>query len=186
MKNNSDRKKFTTKDIVFIGLFAAILAVLSQLSIPMPSGVPITLQTFAVALTGYFLGKKNAFMSTLVYVLIGAVGVPVFSNFKGGIAAITGVTGGFIIGFIFMALLCGIGSDMNNKILTVVMGIAGLAVTHLFGIIQFTILTDNSFIQSALIVSVPYLIKDVVSVILAMVVGVELKKRIVIKSEKCA
>ncbi|MGN0605682.1 MAG: biotin transporter BioY [Oscillospiraceae bacterium] len=178
MKNHNENKKYSTMDIVMTGLFAAVIAVLSQIAIPMPSGVPVTLQTFAIALTGYFLGKRNAFMSAFIYVLVGAVGMPVFANFKGGIAAITGVTGGFIIGFIFMALLCGIGSESDNRIITIALGIAGLIVDHLFGVIQFTILTDKSFVQSLLVVSVPYLLKDVISVVIAYVLGVEVKKRI--------
>ena len=91
-----NRQKITT--IVLCALFAAITAVLSQIAIPMPSGVPVTLQTFAIALCGFYLCTARATVSTVVYVLLGAVGVPVFSGFKGGIASIVGPTGGFIIG----------------------------------------------------------------------------------------
>ena len=101
-----NRQKITT--IVLCALFAAITAVLSQIAIPMPSGVPVTLQTFAIALCGFYLCTARATVSTVVYVLLGAVGVPVFSGFKGGIASIVGPTGGFIIGFIAMAAISGI------------------------------------------------------------------------------
>ena len=97
-----NRQKITT--IVLCALFAAITAVLSQIAIPMPSGVPVTLQTFAIALCGFYLCTARATVSTVVYVLLGAVGVPVFSGFKGGIASIVGPTGGFIIGFIAMVI----------------------------------------------------------------------------------
>ncbi|MCA5010971.1 biotin transporter BioY, partial [Clostridioides difficile] len=66
-------------------MFAAVLAVISQLSIPMPTGVPITIQIFGVALIGTVLGWKLGFLATLIYILLGAVGLPVFSNFRGGI-----------------------------------------------------------------------------------------------------
>lgn len=101
-----NRQKITT--IVLCALFAAITAILSQIAIPMPSGVPVTLQTFAIALCGFYLCTARATVSTVVYVLLGAVGVPVFSGFKGGIASIVGPTGGFIIGFIAMAAISGI------------------------------------------------------------------------------
>ena len=85
-------KKTNTKTIVMIGMFAAVLAVLSQISIPMPSGVPVTLQTFAVALTGFILGWKYGAISVGIYILLGTVGVPVFSNFSGGLGALFGKT----------------------------------------------------------------------------------------------
>ena len=96
--SSSEKKKMSAKDMAFTGMFAAVIAVLSQIAIPLPSGVPVTLQTFAVALAGYTLGMKLGGLSAIVYVLIGAVGVPVFSGFKGGLGSLTGPTGGFIWG----------------------------------------------------------------------------------------
>ena len=74
---------FTTKGIVMIGVFAAVTAVLAQVSIPTPWGIPITLQTFAVALAGYCLGKYKGMMSVLIYILLGLTGLPVFAGFTG-------------------------------------------------------------------------------------------------------
>lgn len=181
MKNGSIR---TTKNIIFIGLFAAITAVLSQIAIPLPTNVPLTLQTFAVALAGYFLGAVKGTVSMLVYVMLGAVGVPVFANWKGGFAVITGATGGFIVGFIFMALLCGVGSSvfsskkLSGKVLAVLLGIAGLAVCHLLGFGWYAIFAKVSLGKSFMVVSLPYLIKDIGSVIAAYVISEELIKRL--------
>ena len=108
-------KKTNTKTIVMIGMFAAVLAVLSQISIPMPSGVPVTLQTFAVALTGFILGWKYGAISVGIYILLGTVGVPVFSNFSGGLGALFGKTGGFIWGFLFLAGFCGVSHITKKK-----------------------------------------------------------------------
>ena len=91
-------------------VFAALLAVLSQIAIPMPWGIPFTLQTFAVALCGYVLGPAWAPVAVGVYLALGAVGLPVFSGFAGGAASLLNVTGGFLWGFLPMALLCGLGS----------------------------------------------------------------------------
>ena len=84
MNNNAKNK---TKQIVGIGVMTAIIAVLSQITIPLPTHVPVTLQTFAVALAGYFLGWKGGAVSALVYGLLGAIGVPVFAGWSGGFCA---------------------------------------------------------------------------------------------------
>lgn len=85
MKETTAKAKIKTADLVIIALFAAITAVLSQIAIPMPTNVPVTLQTFAVALCGFCLGSKKGTAAILVYILLGAVGIPVFTGFKGGL-----------------------------------------------------------------------------------------------------
>ena len=89
--------------MAYIGLFAVVIAICSWISIP--TVVPFTLQTFAVFLAVAVLGGKRGTLSVIVYVLLGAVGLPVFSGFKGGIGVLLNTTGGYIIGFIFSALL---------------------------------------------------------------------------------
>ena len=172
------KKKISTKDMVQIAMFTAVVAVLSHIAIPMPSGVPVTLQTLAVALCGYVLGSKKGAVSLLVYALLGAVGAPVFANFKGGLGAIAGPTGGFIWGFIFMAFLCGLGIESKHKWLAVVLGIAGVLVCHACGAAQFAIIKGNGFWSSALLVSVPYLVKDFLSVIIALGAAALIRSRI--------
>lgn len=156
--------RIKTADLVMIGVFAALIGVLSQIAIPMPTGVPVTLQTFAVALCGYFLGAKRGAAAVIVYTLLGAVGAPVFTGFKGGFACIGGLTGGFIYGFLAMVLLCGL--SLKSKPLRIALGIAGVIVLHFFGVLQYSLITENGFIQSFLLVSAPYLIKDFISVVL--------------------
>lgn len=166
--------------IILAAMFAAIGAVTSWISIPMPSGVPITLQTFGMALIGYTLGYKYGTLSVGVYVALGTVGVPVFSGFKGGFGVIAGPTGGFIIGFIFMAAICGLCrlnkvkslGYMPKIIISIALGVCGLLVCHLLGVIQFMLLFNDSFIAAALKVSIPYLIKDIISVAAAYFVSV--------------
>lgn len=176
--SSSEKKKMSAKDMAFTGMFAAVIAVLSQIAIPLPSGVPVTLQTFAVALAGYTLGMKAGGLSSLVYVLIGAVGVPVFAGFKGGLGSLTGPTGGFIWGFIIMALLCGLGTDTGKKIPAIALGIAGLLICHLCGAAQFTVIKDGGFLSSVMLVCVPYLLKDFISVGLAFGLALILRSRV--------
>ena len=92
--------------MVLVGMFAAVLAVISPISLPMPTGVPITIQVFGVALVGAVLGSRLGTTATLVYVLLGAIGLPIFANFSGGISSIVGVTGGYIWAWPFMTWLC--------------------------------------------------------------------------------
>ncbi len=163
--------------MVLVAMFAAVGAVTSWISIPMPSGVPITLQTFGMALIGFTLGYKYGTLSVAIYVALGAVGVPVFSGFMGGLGKIVGPTGGFIWGFIIMAFLCGLSklkvfekcNFVLRIVITIALGLLGLAVCHLLGIAQYTFVNTKglSFGAAALLVSVPYLLKDIISVIVA-------------------
>src|SRR5699024_8304087 len=86
--------------MIITSLFAAIISVLAQVSIPMPLGVPITGQTLAIGLAATILGSRYGTLSALLYMIIGAVGVPVFAQFTGGPGVLLGPTGGFIVGFI--------------------------------------------------------------------------------------
>ena len=167
-----------TKEIVCAGMFTAVLAILSQLSIPMPTGVPITLQTFAVALTGVVLSWKLGLASTIIYIFLGTVGVPVFTEFSGGLHVLAGYTGGFIWGFLILVCLSGIGILMKNKVFGILLGIAGLAICHLIGVLQFMVVAGMSFAESFLLASATYLIKDVISVILAFIVGAQIRTRL--------
>ncbi len=160
-------KKGSVKKVVMIGVFAALLAVLSQISVPLPSGIPVTLQTFAVSLCAFVLGPKLGTLSVAVYLALGAVGLPVFAGFSGGIGAFAGFAGGYLWGFLFMAFLCGLGKLSVSKIFAILLGIAGLAVCHLCGALQFAVISAVSPWQAFLVASAPYLLKDVISVVLA-------------------
>lgn len=96
--------------------------------------------------------------------MLGAVGLPVFANFSGGFGSIVGLAGGYIYGFLPMAALCGLGTKMPHRVLAIVLGVAGLAACHLCGTIQFGIISGNGPWAAFLVASVPYLVKDIVSV----------------------
>lgn len=150
------KKKLSIVEMVLTGAFAALLAVLSQFAIPMPSGVPATLQTFAVALCGFVLGARQGAVCVGVYLLMGAVGLPVFAGFHGGIGAFIGVTGGFLWGFIALSALCGTRRPA--------LAAAGLVLCHALGVAQFALVAGMSFGESAALVSLPFLLKDALSV----------------------
>ncbi len=159
--------KNNVQKTVLTGVMAAVLAVLSLVSIPLPSGVPVTLQTFAVALCGFLLGPIMGMAAVAVYLVMGAVGLPVLAGMAGGFGHFLGMTGGFLWGFLPMALLCGFGAWAGKKFLVVPLSLAGLAACHLLGAVQFAAVASMPLWAAFLTASAPYLIKDVISVILA-------------------
>lgn len=163
-------------NIAFAALFTAIISIISQISVITPLGVPITLQTFAVSLCGYLLGVKWGMASVVTYILAGAVGLPVFSGFQGGIQHITSATGGFIMGFLFIALFCGISPDKFSKYFKILMGIIGLVVCHIIGILQFKFITGTGVIETLITASLPFILKDVISVVAAFMISLKIKK----------
>ena len=181
MEKQNKNNRQNILDMVLIAMFAVIIAVCSWLSIP--GEVPVTLQTFGVFCAVGLLGGKRGTLSVVIYILLGLVGVPVFAGWSGGFSVIVGYTGGFIYGFIVMALLCGLGAKfcsdkISGKVIAIVLGIAGLACDHLLGAIQYAIVANISIGKSILLVSVPYLVKDVISVVAAYLISIELVSRL--------
>ena len=170
-----NQQKLSTESIVTTGMFTAIVAVLSILQIPMPNGIPITLQTFAVALCGIVLGWKQGTLCVFLYVLLGAIGIPIYAGMTAGLGKLFGVTGGFLIGFLPMTALCGLKRDSYNKILPILLGIIGLTICHICGGIQYSFLTGNHLLHSMMVVSVPYLAKDILSTVGAYLVSFALR-----------
>lgn len=156
-------------NVLMCVLVAFGIAISSQISIPLPNGVPMTLQTFSVALIGFMFAKINCVKSILTYLLIGALGIPVFAQAKGGIASLFGLTGGFLLGFIPFVFLCAKSMEYKNLFIKVLISILGLLSCHLLGVLQYGILTGVGFTKAALLVSIPFLAKDLVSVAFAFV-----------------
>lgn len=150
------------KTLTLIPMMTAVTAICSVIAIPTPFGVPFTLQTFAVVLTGLVLGWKKGTAAVLVYLALGAVGLPVFSGFTGGIGSFAGVTGGFLCGFIPLAALSG-ASFGKSRPSGYLKAAAGLAVCHLIGCVWMAFVLDISFRQALLTGSLPYILKDVLS-----------------------
>lgn len=181
--------KFSTIDIVYIAIFAALMAVCSWISITMVVPVPFTLQTFAVFLSVYLLGGKRGTISVLVYILLGAVGLPVFAGFSGGPGTLLGNTGGYIIGFLFSALVMWICEKLLGKKLWAyaVSMVLGLIVCYAFGTAWFMVVyaRDNGAVSLLTVLGwcvFPYIIPDLVKIALALLIGKNKGLRKVIKS----
>ena len=116
MTNTTKTTTLKTADIAYIGLFVAIMAICSWISIPLPfTQVPINLAILGVLLAGGLLGSKYGALSLIIYILIGAVGVPVFASFGAGLGTLAGPTGGYIVGYILCSAVAGIGSSVTSK-----------------------------------------------------------------------
>ncbi len=131
------KSNLKTIDIAYIALGAALIAVCSWISIP--TAVPFTLQTFAVFAVLSLLGGKRGTLATLIYILLGSVGAPVFAGFTGGVGVILGTTGGYIIGFILTGLIYILFEKLFKKKLyiEVIALVLGLAACYAVGTVWF-------------------------------------------------
>lgn len=172
-----DNQKIRTKQMVLIALMTAVTCVLGPLSIPLPfSPVPISLTNFAIFLAIFILGMKNGTISFIIYLLLGAVGVPVFSSFRGGFQVLAGPTGGYLIGFIFLALIMGFALEhFDRKLVPTIIGmIIGMAVCYAFGTVWLAKLLSLSFKEGLMMGVIPYLPGDAAKIIIAAIVGPKL------------
>lgn len=172
-----DNQKIRTKQMVLIALMTAVTCVLGPLSIPLPfSPVPISLTNFAIFLAIFVLGMKNGTISFIIYLLLGAVGVPVFSSFRGGLQVLAGPTGGYLIGFIFLALIMGFALEhFDRKLVPTIIGmIIGMAVCYAFGTVWLAKLLSLSFKEGLMMGVIPYLPGDAAKIIIAAIVGPKL------------
>lgn len=152
-------------------LFTAVITILSQIAVYTPFSVPVTLQIAGVALAGFVLGAKWGVASVATYILLGLIGVPVFSGFKGGAYTFFGATGGFIWGFLILVFLCGLSGKFRQKTLKILLGVIGVVLCHICGILQYAFITEIGIWSAFLTASVPFLIKDFILVILSFFIA---------------
>lgn len=170
-----------TYDMAYIGIFTVLITVCSWISIP--TAIPFSLQTFAVFLSVAILGGKRGTLAVVVYVLLGAVGVPVFAEFTGGIGIILRSTGGYIIGFIFSALVMWLMESMLGRKLWVqaVSMVLGLLACYAIGTawFMFVYMRDTGAVGLSTVLAwcvVPFIIPDAVKIVLALTLSNTLKK----------
>lgn len=169
--------------MVLCGLFAAVIAVCSWISIP--TAVPFTLQTFAVFCTLGILGGRLGTTAIFLYILIGMAGLPVFSGFNGGFGALLGATGGYIIGFVFTGLIyLAVTKIFGEKpaVMAVAM-LSGLAACYLVGTLWYVLVysKDSDFLSAAAICIAPFVIPDLVKLALAVLVTKKVSALIPVK-----
>lgn len=159
-----------TTRLVLAALFTALTAVCAYISIPLPfTPVPITLATLAVTLSGALLGPKYGVLSQVIYLLLGAFGVPVFHNFTGGLGILTGPTGGYLIGYLTMSFLTGLILSRSKKDTSVpiiiIAIVTGLVSCYLLGTLWFMITSGTPLIPSLTACVLPFLPGDALKTI---------------------
>ncbi|MBO5622289.1 MAG: biotin transporter BioY [Butyrivibrio sp.] len=163
-------------DLVYIAIGAALIAICSWISIP--TAVPFTLQTFAVFFVLLLLGGERGTIATLVYILLGAIGVPVFAGFSGGIGVLFGSTGGYIIGFLFVGFIYMLFTKFfkKNLVIKIVALVLGLTVCYAFGTVWFMHVYMQSNGEIGLLAVLgwcvfPFIIPDLLKMALAVVIS---------------
>lgn len=172
------KQKMTTYQMTQIGLMTAVTCILGPLSIQLPGGIPLSLTNLVIYLTVFLLGWKKGTISYVLYMLLGMIGLPVFSGFSGGVGKVAGPTGGYIIGFIFLALISGyfVEKFPGKRGIYVVGMILGCIVDYILGTAWFIAQTHMA-IGAALAACVfPFLIGDGLKIVLAAIVGPSIRK----------
>lgn len=173
-------KTFSVQKMAIIALMTAILCILAPISIPVfISPVPISLGVLAIYLTAYVLSPLDATISVIIFILLGTFGLPVFSGYSGGLSKLVGPTGGYIIGFLFTVYISSLFIHMKKGIIFDVVGmITGLALCYILGTIWFSYQQGKGFIASLLLCVVPFLIGDAIKIIVAVILGTQINKRL--------
>lgn len=170
-----------TYDMAYIAIFAVLMAICSWISIPM--AVPFTLQTFGVFMAVGVLGGKRGSLAVLIYILLGAIGVPVFAGFSGGIGVILNTTGGYIVGFLFSALVMwGMEALLGRKpVIQIISMVVGLIVCYALGTAWFMVVyaRNTGAVGLGAVLGwcvIPFIIPDLVKIALAFVLSRKIRK----------
>lgn len=170
---------FNSTSISYIAMFVALLSVLGGVSIPI-GPISITLGTLGVYLVGALLDTKYSIVTILIYILMGALGLPVFSNFTGGVAKLVGPTGGYIFGYIFCVAIQGLMTSKrkDKKRVYPVSMLLGTVFIYLFGTIWFLVVANGKYTlgQVMMICVVPFLLGDAIKIIVSSMIGIRFRK----------
>ena len=184
VKQNS-KPKITTYRLCTCALMTAVMCILAPISIPI-GPIPISLSTLVVFLSVFLLGTKWSAISCLIYLVLGAVGLPVFSGYTGGIGKLLGPTGGYIIGFVFTAIIAGMFLSYADKHFTGKKGVffaffgmlVALIATYAFGTIWFTIWSGTTFGYALTVCVLPFIPVDIIKLVIATILGRAVRSRL--------
>lgn len=173
--NRRGARALQPRDLALAGLMAAVTAVLAYVRLPVPlSPVPVSGQTLGVMLAGALLGARLGALSQGVYVLLGAMGLPVFAGGMGGLAVLAGPTGGYLIGFILGAYVTGRlvegVADVRVGRWLLAFGVGGVLAVYVPGVLQLALVMNLPLSQAVALGVVPFLVGDVVKVLVSTVI----------------
>lgn len=187
------KKHLRITDITLPAVFAALMCILAPLSVPV-GAVPVSLATFCVYIAVQTLGAKRGGAAVLCYVAIGAAGLPVFSGFTGGAAWIAGMTGGFIVGYIPCALICGFlagrviecrfKNHIVNTALLTIPALCGAIACYICGISWYMIMSGSGIVGAVTVCVLPFILPELLKIVCASAVAYILRLRLASLSQK--
>ncbi len=178
--NTPIRPKFSTRQLAVIGVMTAVTCILAPFSLPI-GPVPISLTNLAIYFSLYVLGTKFGCVSYLVYLLIGFIGVPVFSGFTSGPGKLLGPTGGYLIGFLPMAVIAGLLIDkfISRRVICLLGMVAGTIVAYAFGTIWLAYQAGMDWKAALMAGVIPFIPGDLGKMLLAMIAGPQIRRQLV-------
>jgi biotin transport system substrate-specific component len=162
-----------------VAIMAAITCVVAPLSVPLPlSEVPVSFTQLVIYFSALLLGMRGATLSYLLYLLLGAAGLPVFSGFQGGLHKLAGPTGGYLIAFILLAAVCGCAAQRwpGKRLPFIIAAVCGLMIVYACGTFWYAHLTGIPLGAALLTAVVPFLPADAAKIIIAVACGFPLKR----------
>lgn len=171
----------STKKLCIAALMTAVTCILAPFSIPLPfTAVPISLTNLILYISIGILGWKLSTLSYVVYLLIGLIGIPVFSNFTGGASKLFGPTGGYLIGFIFLAIVAGLIMEKGRfKLIPSLLGMTvGTAIVYLFGTVWLAFQAGMDFKTALWAGVIPFIPGDLVKMVIAVAMLLQIRKRL--------
>lgn len=169
------------KNITTVGVLTALICVLAPFSIPLPfTPTPISFANLAIYFSACILGAKKSTLSVIIYLLIGCIGIPVFAGFSAGFSKVAGPTGGYLIGFLFIAFISGFFVEkFENKISMYILGmILSTAICYLFGTVWLSMQLKLSFNTALLMGVIPFIPGDFVKILIASLLGIKLRSKL--------
>ncbi len=164
------------KNLILSSLFTCLIIISSYITIPLPfTPIPLTLQVLFVLLSSIFLGPFFGFLSVITYIIIGALGFPVFSGGNSGIGYLFGKTGGFLFGFIISSIVTGYIYRLNKKLLPIAI-ISGIIIIHLCGVLYLSKILSIDVYKAFVIGSLPFIPVDLIKGVLTYLISVTLLK----------
>lgn len=164
-----------TKKLIYCALFGAVISIMSLISIPVQP-VPLNMALFAVLLSGGMLGKRYGTLSVIVYILLGAVGIPVFAGFRGGLAVLAGPTGGYVLGYIAVAFLTGLICEKTRKIkYTAPIMVISVMLCYVLGTAWYCYIMKSDVWSALTLCVLPFVPADIIKIVLATLVLYKIK-----------
>lgn len=175
------------RKLSYVSLFAALTSIGGFISLPIPfSPVPLTLQTTFTAMAGFVLGSRYGALSQLVYLLLGAIGLPIFSNRTGGLSVLSGPTAGFLWGFVISAFIVGLVKEryqVDKPIVIFLVQVIGLVVTYILGVIGLVLVLNLTYTQAFMAGVAPFIILDLIKIGIATLLILRLQKANILLNE---